>query len=158
MSYLRATRVLSWLFAVAVLVSVVHYVDNYVNYDDYPAPGPDAAVPAPSAALVAIGWFVFTAFGAAGILLWFRRHITSAAIALTGYSLSGLIGIGHYTVDGATDMVWWRQAHVLADIACGIAVLGFALWAARNAGELVGPGRIIRNDPRPQRSGPPRAP
>ncbi|GAA3524840.1 hypothetical protein [Nocardioides daeguensis] len=140
MSYLRATRVLCWLLGIAVLVSVVHYVDNYVNYDDYPVPGPDAAVPAPSARLVAIGWFVFTAFGAAGLLLWFRRHITSAAVALTGYSVSGLIGLAHYTVAGATDMVWWRQLHVVADIVCGAAVLGFALWAAKHAGVLIPPG------------------
>ncbi len=140
MSYLRATRVLCWLLGVAVLVSVVHYVDNYVNYDDFPVPGPDAAVPAPSAELVAVGWFVFTAFGAVGLLLWLRRHITSAAIALTGYSLSGLVGIAHYTVPGAGDMVWWRQAHVLTDIVCGAAVLGFALWAAKNSSELIPPG------------------
>ena len=153
MSYLRATKALSWLFALAVLVSVVHYVDNYVNYDDYPVPDADSSLPVPSAALVAIGWFVFTAFGGVGMLLWFRRHITSAAIALTGYSVSGLIGFGHYAAPGAFDMVWWRQAHVIADILCGAAILGFALWAARNSSELVGPGRIIRNDPR---QGPPR--
>jgi hypothetical protein len=28
-------------------------------------------------------------------------------------------------------MVWWRQAHVVTDICCGIAVFAFALWAAR---------------------------
>jgi hypothetical protein len=139
-SYLRATRVLCWLLGIAVLVSVVHYVDNYVNYDDYPVPGPDAAVPAPSARLVAVGWFVFTALGAAGLLLWFRRHITTSAVFLTGYSVSGLIGIAHYTVPGATDMAWWRQAHVVADIVCGAAVLGFALWAAKNSDDLIPPG------------------
>jgi hypothetical protein len=47
--------------------------------------------------------------------------------------VSGLIGIGHYTVEGATDMVWWRQTHVIVDILCGIAILGFALWAALRA-------------------------
>ena len=140
MSYLRATRVLCWLLGIAVLVSVVHYVDNYVNYDDYPVPGPDAAVPAPSATLVGVGWFVFTALGAVGLLLWFRRHITTSAVFLTGYSVSGLIGIAHYTVPGATDMVWWRQAHVVADIVCGAAVLGFALWAAKNSDDLIPPG------------------
>lgn len=140
MSYLRATRALGWLLGVAVLVSVVHYVDNYMNYDEYPLPGPDSAVPAPSAGLVAFGWFLFTAFGGIGLLLWFRRHITSAAIALTGYSLSGLIGIAHYTVTGATGMAWWRHLHIVADIICGVAVLTFALWAARHSSELIPPG------------------
>jgi hypothetical protein len=38
---------------------------------------------------------------------------------------------GHYTVDGATDMVWWRQTHIVLDILCGIAILAFAVRLAR---------------------------
>jgi hypothetical protein len=128
----RATKVLLTLLGVAVAVSGVHYVDNYVNYDDYPVPDPDSAIPVPSATVIAVAWFVFTASGALGVWLWFRRRITAAAAALTGYSVSGLIGFGHYTAPGAFDMVWWRQTHVVADIVCGLAVLGFALWAASN--------------------------
>jgi hypothetical protein len=26
-------------------------------------------------------------------------------------------------------MPWWRQAHVLADILCGVLTLGFAIWS-----------------------------
>lgn len=150
MSYLRATRIVCWLLGVAFVVSVVHYVDNYVNYDDYPVPPDDATLPAVTKQLVAIGWFVFTALGAIGLLLWFRRHITTSAIFLTGYSVSGLIGVGHYTVPGAADMVWWRQAHVVVDIACGAAVLGFALWAARNSSELIPPAARTPAHPPPR--------
>ena len=139
MSYLRATRTLWWLLGIAVLVSVVHYVDNYVNYDDYPVPGPDYPVPAPSATVIAVAWFVYTGSGVLGALLWLRRRITAASVALVGYSVSGLIGFGHYTAPGAFDMVWWRQLHVVVDIVCGIAILGFALWAARNATPLSRP-------------------
>ena len=132
----RATRLLLALLGTAVAVSVVHYVDNYVNYDDYPVPAPDAAVPAPSATLIAVAWFVFTAFGLLALWLWHEGRVTGAAAALTAYSLSGLVGFGHYTAPGAFEMVWWRQAHIVADIVCGIAVLVFALWAARNASRL----------------------
>ena len=125
----RPTRVLLGLLGAAFVVSVVHYTDNYFNYDDYPQPGPDS-LPAPSATVVGVAWFVFTAFGVLALGLWFRGRITGAAVALTGYSVSGLVGIGHYTLPDATDMVWWRQTHVVLDILCGIAVLGFALWAA----------------------------
>ena len=45
--------------------------------------------------------------------------------------MSGLVGLGHYTVAGGTDIPWWRQLHVLADIAYGMAVLAFAVWALR---------------------------
>lgn len=123
------------LLGIAFAVSVVHYVDNYVNYDDYPEPGPDD-LPAPSATVVGLAWFVFTAFGLLGVRLWFRGRATASAVALTAYSVSGLVGFAHYAVPGATDMVWWRQTHVVVDIVCGIAVLGFALWAARNATRL----------------------
>jgi hypothetical protein len=135
-SYVRATRVLWILLGLAVLVSVVHYGDNYASYGDYPL---SEDLPNPSRSLVAVGWFVFPAAGVVGALLGRRRRITAAAVALAGYSASGLIGFGHYAAPGATDMVWWRQAHIVADIACGLAVLGFALWAAWRAPTLTGP-------------------
>jgi hypothetical protein len=125
----RATRVLLLLLGAAFVVSVVHYVDNVANYADYPQPGPDDP-PAPSAPLIAVAWFVFTAFGLVGLVLYLRGRVVPAALCLTAYSISGLIGVGHYTVPGATDMVWWRQAHVVADILLGLGVLGFALWLA----------------------------
>lgn len=139
-SYLRATRVLCWLLGIAAVVSVVHYVDNYVNYADYPTPSPGSSLPAPSATVVGVSWFVFTAFGVAGLVLWFRRRITLAAIALTAYSVSGLVGFAHYAVPGAFHMVWWRQAHVVADICCGAAILAFAVWSAWHSDELSPPG------------------
>src|SRR4051812_16024030 len=51
------------LLGVAIAVSVVHYTDNFVNYDDYPQP---TSGPAPSAGLVLGSWFLFTAFAIAG--------------------------------------------------------------------------------------------
>jgi hypothetical protein len=124
----RAVRILGWIFAVAVMVSIVHYTDNYVNYNDYPQA---RTVPNPSAALVLGAWFAFTAAGLAGYLLFRRRPSDLALVLLAAYSGSGLVGIGHYLVPGATSMPWWRQVHVCLDIACGIAVFSFAVWAAR---------------------------
>jgi hypothetical protein len=138
-TYQRATRILLWLLGVAFVVSVVHYTDNYFNYDDYPQPGPDALV-APSAAQIGFAWFLFTAFGILGLWWWFRGRVVAACVALTGYSISGLVGFGHYTVSGATDMVWWRQTHVVVDILCGIAIFGFAIWAAARGPRPVAPG------------------
>jgi hypothetical protein len=120
-------RLLKWLLAVAVLVSIVHYADNFVNYADYPQP---TSGPAPSKSLVGASWFAFSAFGAAGLLLYARGRIRAAAACLAVYAGSGLVGIGHYTVPGATDMPWWRQLHVVADITLGVAVFAFAIWSA----------------------------
>ncbi|WP_084964863.1 hypothetical protein [Thermoactinospora rubra] len=141
--YSRATRFLFVALALAVAVSVVHYIDNYMNYHDYPMPGPGSPVPVPSATVVGASWFVFTASGALGVWLWSRRRIVASAIALAGYSLSGLVGLAHYIVPGAFAMVWWRQTHVVADIVCGLVIAGFAAWAAANATRLApaSPGR-----------------
>jgi hypothetical protein len=117
------------LMAVAFVVSVVHYIDNTVNYAEYPQPGPGSVLPNPSQAAIATAWFVFTAFGALGLWWFVRGRITAAAVAIAVYSGSGLVGFAHYAVPGATDMVWWRQVHVIADIACGLLLFGFALWS-----------------------------
>jgi len=124
----RPLRILLALLGAAFVVSVVHYVDNVANYADYPQPGPED-LPAPSAGLIAFGWFLFTAFGVLGLWQFLRGNVVPAALGLTGYSVSGLVGVGHYLVPGATDMVWWRQAHVIADIVLGVGVFGFAVWS-----------------------------
>jgi hypothetical protein len=124
----RAVRALTAIFAFAVVVSIVHYTDNYVNWQDYPHP---ASGPDPSARAVIVGWFAFTGAGLAGYLLFRRRDSDFALLLLAAYSGSGLIGIGHFLVPGATSMPWWRQGHVGLDIASGIAMFSFVIWAAR---------------------------
>ena len=122
-----------WVLGVTlagVAVSAVHYADNYVNYDSFPQA---EAGPSPSRSFIAISWFVFTALAALAVWNHRRGADAPAAVCLAAYSLSGLVGLGHYTVAGATDMVWWRQAHVVADIGLGAAVLflAFAVWRSR---------------------------
>lgn len=124
-----ALRPLLVLISVAFAVSVVHYIDNTVNYAEYPQTEPGSALPNPSAQVVAGAWFVFTAFGVLGLWWFVRGRITAAAVAIAVYSGSGLVGFGHYAVPGATDMVWWRQTHIVADIICGVLLFAFALWS-----------------------------
>ena len=116
-------RTLRLLLGIAIAVSIVHYVDNVANYDAYPQP---TSGPSPPRELIAVSWFVFTAFGLAAYALLKRARVKAAAVCLAVYSISGLVGLGHYSVDGATDMVWWRQLHIVADIVCGVAILAFA--------------------------------
>ena len=126
----RPFRVLGALLALGLLVSVVHYADNTINYDDFPVA---ASGPNPSRTVVAVAWFVFTAFGVAGLVLYVRGRVRAAGGCLAIYALSGLVGLAHYTAPGATGMPWWRQAHVVADILCGIAILAFAFWSVGRA-------------------------
>jgi hypothetical protein len=120
-----ARRILPVLFWTAVVVSIVHYTDNFANYGDYPhGNGPE-----PSAGVVLSAWFVLTPFGLAGWWLYMHGRIRAGAMLLIVYSTSGLVGIGHYTVAGMTAQPAWRQAHVIADILLGAAVFAFALWS-----------------------------
>ena len=63
---------------------------------------------------------------ASGVVALSRRHHQAGAWLLAAYSASGLVGIGHYLVDGATQTAWWWRLHVCADISCGVAVLALA--------------------------------
>jgi hypothetical protein len=135
-AHARALRGLTALLTVAVAVSVVHYTDNTVNDADYPE---SVTLPNPSQAVVFLSWFLFTAFGIAGWLLLRRGAVERACLCLALYSGSGLVGLLHYTVSGTSRFPWWRHAHIVTDIACGLAVIAFALWAAVRLRE---PGRI----------------
>jgi hypothetical protein len=120
-----ARRILPVLFWTAVVVSIVHYTDNFANYDDYPhGNGPE-----PSAGVVLAAWFVLTPFGLTGYRQYMRGQLRAGAMLLIVYSTSGLVGIGHYTVAGMTDEPAWRQAHVVADILLGAGIFAFALWS-----------------------------
>ena len=126
----RVARPLLLLLGVAFLVSIVHYVDNTVNYADYPSAEAGSALSSiePSQALVGAGWFIFTGFGVLGLWLLARGRVAAAAISIALYSGSGLVGFGHYAVPGAMDMPWWRHVHVVADIVCGVLLFAYALW------------------------------
>ena len=124
----RADRNVAIIVLVAIAVSIVHYTDNYTAYEAYPR---SETLPNPSAAVIGSAWFVFTAFGLAGLyFLWKgRRH--AAGISLAAYSGSGLVGIGHYLAGGTGDFPWWRHAHIVADIILGVAVFSCAIYLVR---------------------------
>lgn len=117
-------RQLTWLLGTAFVVSLVHYTDGVVNFSAYPKSG---TIPNPSAAVIGLAWVAFTAMGVVGYLRYRRQVDTPALLLLAGYSGSGLIGFLHYSVAGAVDMAWWRQAHIIADILCGLAIFAFVL-------------------------------
>jgi hypothetical protein len=125
----RALRTLRILLALAIPLSVIHYTDNYLAFDLYPAAkifgielGPDT---------IWVSWIIFTAAGLAGYWLYARGRIAAAGAALAFYSISGLISIGHYLAPGMSKLEWWRHASVWVDITLGAAVFAFAIWSAQ---------------------------
>lgn len=119
-------KLLNVVFGLAVAVSIVHYSDNYLAFDRYPQSDTGPTITEDS---IWIAWVLFTAFGVAGYLLYRRGRIMPASALLAVYSVSGLIGLGHYGAPGMSELAWWRHAHIGADFLCGVAVLAFAVWS-----------------------------
>src|SRR5215207_6184805 len=107
----------------AFLLSIVHYVDNTIRFDDYsPDPG---LITRPA---IPIAWVVFTAFGVWGYLQLRRGDDARAALGLAVYSASGLVGPFHYTTVSPSDFDWFQNLFVVLDSLAGVAVLLVAAW------------------------------
>jgi hypothetical protein len=121
-------RLLNIVFFTAVASSIVHYTDNYFAFDRFPqaSSGPEVTDD-----MIWIAWVVLTAFGAAGYVLYRRGQVRRGSMLLAVYSISGLVGLAHYTAPGMTELAWWRHAHIWGDIVCGVALLAFAVWSVR---------------------------
>jgi len=122
----RSVTVLRVLLGLGIAVSIVHYIDNTVRYDDYVQ---GASTPV-ARWMVPAGWILFTAAGIAGLLLYERGRYGPAAGLLAFYSVSGLIGFAHYQSISPTDFDGLQNTFIVLDIACGASILGFAIWAA----------------------------
>lgn len=112
----------------AVVLSAIHYTDNYVNFDLYPQ-DPDAVLTVARDS-VWISWLVFVGFAIAAWRLWQRGSVRAACICLSVFSISGLISLGHYTAPGMSELATWRHVFIWVDITLGATILAFALRAA----------------------------
>jgi hypothetical protein len=124
----ESLRILRFLLALAIPLSLVHYTDNYVSFDLYPA-GELAGIEVTRDSIWQ-SWLVFTAAGLLGYWLYARGHVLAACAALSFYSVSGLISIGHYATPGMSELAWWRHAAVWVDITLGASILLFCFWSA----------------------------
>jgi hypothetical protein len=125
----RALRTLRVLLIVAIVVSVFHYVDNFVRFDQYPQDEPELV----TRPMIPIAWVVLTAFGVAGYVLCRRGRVGQAAACLAVYSVSGLIGPLHYTSGALDEFDAFQHVNIAADGLAGLAVLLFAVWLYRSA-------------------------
>ena len=121
-------RLLNIVFFTAVASSIVHYTDNYLAFDRFPqgSSGPEVTDD-----MIWIAWVVLTAFGVAGYVLYRRGQVRQGSMLLAVYSISGLVGLAHYTAPGMSELAWWRHANIWVDIVCGVAVLVFAIWSVQ---------------------------
>lgn len=116
-------RVVSVVLLLAVIVSIAHYVDNTVRFDDY-AKDPSTPV---TPTLVVGSWVVFTAVAIYGYDRYRRGRYRTASVAFACYSLSGLIGLGHYRDAPPSRFDAVQNTLIVTDVALGVAVLLIAV-------------------------------
>jgi hypothetical protein len=114
---------------VAFAISVMHYTDNYLRFDEYPNDVPDL-VTRPS---IPAAWVVFTLFAAAAWVLYDRGERRRAAVCLGVYSLSGLIGPVHYTSGAMSEFDAFQHVNIGLDTVAGVACLALAVRLWRRA-------------------------
>ncbi|MGQ0824409.1 MAG: hypothetical protein ACT4OX_05135 [Actinomycetota bacterium] len=111
----------------ALAISVVHYTDNTIRFDEYPTGENDWLTPT----LVPMFWALFAAGGVAGYLLYRRGQRAGAAAALAFFSVGGLVSPLHYTEGHLSEFDAFQHVNIAADLLAGLAVLAFAAWIAR---------------------------
>ena len=112
------------VFVTALLLSVVHYIDNTARFDDYTG-GKKGFV---TQAMIPISWVLFTAAGVAGYRYLKQGNRGLGGSLLGVYSVSGLIGLLHYTTVSPSDFDWFQNTFIALDFLAGLAVF---LTAAR---------------------------
>ena len=106
------------VFVTALLLSVVHYIDNTVRYDDYTG-GKDSFI---TQAMIPISWVLFTVAGVAGYRFLKQGNRALGGSLLGVYSVSGLIGILHYTTVSPGDFSGFQNTFIGLDFLAGLAV------------------------------------
>jgi len=107
------------VFVTALLLSVVHYIDNTVRFADYSG-GKSGFITRP---MIPLSWVLFTAAGIAGYRYLKQGNRSLGGSLLGVYSVSGLIGPFHYTTVSPGDFNWFQNTFIALDALAGLAVL-----------------------------------
>jgi hypothetical protein len=125
----RGLRVLQALLVVTIAESFVHYLDNWVRFDDY-GDDPPWFTSWIQRWTIPVSWLAFTAAGMAGYRRFVRGDRPYAAAFLGAWSVSGLASALHFVDISPSELSAFQNTFVFADIALGVIVLAFACWTA----------------------------
>ncbi|HYO61596.1 MAG TPA: hypothetical protein VEU29_06830 [Actinomycetota bacterium] len=120
----RHVRPLFRILAAGIVLTTIHYTDNYLYFDEYPQPGSLRPWQ------VYTAWLVLTAVGLAGYRLYKRGHTLPAYVCLVVYSYTGLSSLGHYLYGALGDFSAKQHVFILVDGLTGASVVAFVVWSA----------------------------
>jgi len=121
---IKHNSVLRLLIVASVISTLIHNIDNYIRFEQYPQP--DWITPAG----IFRSWTIWTIFGIAGFLLYKNQRFWLSYICLMIYAACGLSSLGHYLYGSMHDFSFFMHIFILADGIAGFAIVGFILWSA----------------------------
>lgn len=136
-------KVLQVLLVVTIAESLVHYLDNWIRFDDYGSDDPPWISSWITDWMIPVSWVAFTVAGIVGYRRFVEGDRPKAAGYLGAYSASGLISLLHYVDISPSDLSPFQNTFVFADIALGLAILSYAIWTALHPVERATPGTLI---------------
>ena len=108
----------------SVVLTTIHYTDNYLYFDEYPQPE------SLQRWHVYVAWLALTAVGIAGYALYERGYALPSYVCLVVYSYTGLSSLGHYLYGSLDEFTAKQHGFILVDGLSGAAVLSFVVWTA----------------------------
>ena len=131
------------VFVVALLLSVVHYIDNTVRFEDYTG-GKEGFVTRP---MIPLSWVLFVVAGIAGYHFLKQGNRALGGSLLAVFSVSGLIGIGHFTTVSPSDFSAFQITFIALDFLAGLAVFVMALRIIATRGTVSRPRTTTGRSP-----------
>ena len=117
----------NWLLAliiVNVISTIVHYTDNFLFFERYPAQN------WMNMHHVYIAWLLLTPFAIIGYILYTKQKYWLAYLCLFIYSNAGAGSMGHYFYGSMIDLTWKMNASIILDVITGISLDLFLFWSA----------------------------
>ena len=133
------------VLAIAVALSAVHYYDNTVRFEDYTGgKASDGLITRP---VIPISLVLFTIAGVGGYRALKAGNRRLAGVGLAAYSVSGLIGLGHYTTVSPSEFSAFQNTFIALDFLAGLAVLILAVRVATTTGSVSPPQTTTGRSP-----------
>ena len=117
------------LIIINIISTILHYTDNFISFDRYPAPN------WMNMHHVYLAWLLLFPFAVIGYVLYIKQKYWLAYLCLFIYSNTGAASMGHYFYGSISDMSWQMNASIALDIIAGISLNLFLFWSAFIAGE-----------------------
>ncbi len=106
----------------SILVTALHYTDNFLSIEEYPQPE------WVHRETIYIAWSLLTLVGIAGYMMFRDRRPLAAGLYLLVYSYTGTSSLGHYPYGEAGDFSAKMHVFIWTDALVGFLVAGCALW------------------------------